>query len=96
MYKAYDMNMRQMIFASRNELGLLSPIRCNIEKYENPNVLIIKRENNMDEIYLRINSREMFEIYREKVEYEHIRDMSCPDLKREILDIKEKVKKRNE
>ena len=90
------MNKRQLIFASRDELGLLSPIHRNIEKYENPNVLIVKRENDADTILLRINSREMYEIYKKKVEYEYIRDMSCSDLKKEILDIKEKVKNRDE
>ena len=92
MYILYDMLKRKTIFASTNELDVLSMVGCKIKREENFSYLIKKHTEEKDELIVGIRSVEDYINYKKYFEYRELTKKSAYDLKREILDLTEKPK----
>ena len=100
MYKLYDMNERTLLDKSKNEEDIVNTLCEYMKEYLNVNFKIIyhDEENNEDMSYKKIKSVADYYLYvneyAQRKATEHLKQMSCTELKREILELSDKPRAR--
>lgn len=92
MFRLYDMSARELIIAHKNEDVIYNTVINYYKKNPDSYLYIIKRENKGDAPYIAIRNEKDLEFYKKMYEYRKLTNMSCIELKREILDLAEKPK----
>ena len=87
MYKLYDMNTVSLIDKSNDEYDLICTMSTYYKAYSNPRFRIVyhNEELDMDEGYKRIDTIGQYYDYCKEYEDRKLKEMSCCDLKRQIL-----------
>lgn len=100
MFKLYAMaSMPTLIDKASNEYDICDTIGDYIKDNPEERFLIVKRENNTDEVYRAIRSMDEYVDYYQELMNRRLKEKSCVELKREMMDIvydtpKPKVKRR--
>lgn len=100
MFKLYAMaSVPTMIDKASNEYDICDTIGEYIKRDPYERFLIVKRENNTDEVYRAIRSMDEYVDYYQELMNRRLKEKSCVELKREMMDIvydtpKSKVKRR--
>ena len=95
MYKLYDYDVHSLIDESRNEYDIINTISSYMETVIGQRFLIIyhNEEQDMDEIYRVIKTVRDYGNYL--MDYnDRLKAMNCMELKKDILERKEHLKKR--
>lgn len=93
MYRLYDMNIRKLLDASYQEKDIIDTLCELVKENTNFRYLIVKHDEklNMDEAYKGIKSVSDYYMYVKDYQRRTLEQQkSCLELKREILDKKDK------
>lgn len=95
MYRLYDMNERKLLDMSMNEQEIIDTLAEYMKAYLNIRYKIVyhDEETNEDILYKKINSVSDYYVYvneyTERKSTELLKQMSCQELKREMLELSE-------
>lgn len=98
MFKLYDMNARTLIDKSKNEDDIINTLCECMKEYLNIRYKIIYHDekNNEDIPYKKINSVSDYYLYvneyAQRKATERLKQMSCQELKKEMLELSDKPK----
>jgi len=94
MYKLYDYDVHTLIDKSEDEYDIITTMSTYFHGRFGTRFLIIHydREQDMDEIYKSIKTRDEYLQYIKEYKTKKLKQMSCMELKKEIIDIKSKHK----
>lgn len=81
----YDMRARDLVVANENE-GIIANTLKNQYKQDDE-YMIIERVNKGDKIVMGIRNFGDLEIYLQKFKKKRLEEMSCVELKKEMMDI---------
>lgn len=98
MFKLYAMaSMPTLIDKASNEYDICDTIGDYIKDNPEERFLIVKRENNTDEVYRAIRSMNEYVDYYQELMNKRLKEKSCVELKREMMEIayvRPKIKRR--
>lgn len=92
MYSLYDMAKLELLIKDKPEEEIYKAICNRFKVSENQRLLIKTKYKNGDVIVCAIRNQEDFINYLKDYEYRLLKEKSCVELKKEILDLKEKPK----
>ena len=92
MYSLYDMTKLELLIKDKPEEEIYKAICNRFKTSENQRLLIKTKYKNGDVIVCAIRNQEDFINYLKDYEYRLLTGKSCVELKKEILDLKEKSK----
>ena len=85
MFKLYDMRARDLVVANENE-GIIANTLKNQYKQDDE-YMIIERVNKGDKIVMGIKNFGDLEIYLNKFKKKRLEEMTCVELKRDMMDL---------
>lgn len=92
MYSLYDMAKLELLIKDESEEKIYKTICNRFKISENQRLMVTTRYKNGDVIVCAIRNQKDFVNYLKDYEYRLLTGKSCVELKREMLDIKEKPK----
>lgn len=92
MYKLYQMTKHTLIDTNDKQDKLLEIMERMYKTNPEERFLLVKRENMSDVWFKGIYGVEEYNEYLQKLENEELKNKTCVELKREILDLAEKPK----
>lgn len=92
MYKLYQMTKHTLIDTNDKQDKLLEIMERMYKTNPEERFLLVKRENMSDVWFKGIYGVEEYHEYLQKLENEELKNKTCVELKREILDLAEKPK----
>ena len=92
MYSLYDMAKLELLIKDESEEKIYKAICNRFKTSENQRLMVTTRYKNGDVIVCAIRNQKDFVNYLKDYEYRLLTGKSCVELKREMLDTKEKPK----